>query len=160
MKLIAIFSFCFMLACFCLQAQTNALKLTGRQFFALSVSNTDSASAWYESIFGVRLLKEIKPSDVPVHVRILGNDHFIIEIGKMSGSKTLADCGLDPGDSHKMNGFFKIGFFVEDLKQAQNYFIGKKVKILHGPFDDAETASSSFIIEDLFGNMIQVLQRK
>jgi predicted enzyme related to lactoylglutathione lyase len=160
MRTIIILIFCVLLCCFHVHAQKNGLKLTGTQFFALSVSNTDSASAWYESMFGLKLLKEIKPADMPMHIRIIGNENLLVEIGMMQGSKSLADCGLNPDDAHKMNGFFKVGFFVADIKQAENYFKGKKVVIRHGPFDDADTATTAFIIEDPFGNMIQVLQRK
>jgi hypothetical protein len=140
-----------------LQGQ-DGLQFSGKQFFAISVSNTDSASKWYEEVFGLKLLKEINMPQDGVHVRIISNSSLTVEIIQSKESKTLADCGLKQNEAFKMRGFFKTGFYVRDLTKAEAYLKDRKVVIKHGPFADKETSTKSLIIEDLNGFMIQIME--
>jgi catechol 2,3-dioxygenase-like lactoylglutathione lyase family enzyme len=140
-------------------AQPTAYDPTGQQFFALSVSDADLASAWYEKIFDLKLLKEMRTADSSAPIRIIGNNALLIEIGEMKNSQTLVDCGVDEKSAYKMQGIFKIGFYVNDIVMAEHYFKAKGVFFRHGIFDDEATHSKAFIMQDPFGNMIQVLQR-
>jgi hypothetical protein len=54
-------------------------RFTGKQFFAITVSNADSASRWYEQLFDLKLMKEIKLDKEGVHVRIVGNEQLTLE---------------------------------------------------------------------------------
>lgn len=141
-------------------AQPVTYDPTGQQFFALSVPHADLASSWYEKVFDMKLLKEIRTADSSAHIRIIGNDALLIEIGEMKNSRTLVDCGLDEKSVYKMQGIFKIGFYVNDITKAEHYFKAKGVSFRHGIFDDEATHSKAFIMQDPFGNMIQVLQRR
>lgn len=140
-----------------LKAQEQ-LAYSGKQFFALSVPNTDSTSKWYEDVFAMKLLKEIKAPADKVHVRIIGNEFIIVEIIQSPDSKTLTDCGLKQSEIFKMRGLFKTGFYVTNLAEAEKYFRRKNVIIKHGPFTDQEMKTKSIIIEDLNGSMMQVLE--
>lgn len=147
-------------AVFALKAQDN-IQYTQKQFFAISVPNTETTSKWYEEVFDLKLLKEIKPVDRKVHIRILGNEHLMVEIIQDDKSRTLTDCGLERNQSRAFTqGFFKTGFYVKDLLKAKEYFQSKNVIIKHGPFDDEETSSNAFIIEDINGFLLQVLEER
>ena len=77
----------------------NEIGLAGHQFFALSVSNADSVSTWYENVFQLKLLKEIRMPDGSGHVRIIGNENLMIEIVQHKGSKSHLHCsGLHCGE--------------------------------------------------------------
>jgi hypothetical protein len=152
-----LFVLIFIFSANCIKAQEE-IKYSGKQFFAVSARNTDSTSAWYERVFRVKLLKEIKPGN-GIHVRILGNEHVMIEIAQPIRSGTIEYPGAEK-DRFTIPGYFKIGFYVADIVLAEKYFRGKNVNILHGPFDDKETNSRSFIMEDINGDMIQVLEEK
>lgn len=137
----------------------NEIGLSGNQFFALSVSNADSVSAWYENVFQLKLLKEIRPADGSVHVRIIGNENLILEIIQHKGSKSLTDCDIDRTQAYRMNGIFKIGLYVNDVQKAQNYLQQKKVAIKNSIFEDADTRTKSFVITDAKLNLIQIIQQ-
>ena len=134
--------------------------MIGKTFFALNVSNADSTSRWYEEVFGLKLLKEIKTVDGSAHIRIEGDEFLMVEILQSRDSRTLSDCNLRQEQSHLMRGFFKTGFFVSDIHRAEEYFKTKGIAIRHPVFQDKETATSSFILEDPNGNLLQFLQQE
>ena len=137
----------------------NEISLSGHQFFALSVSNADSVSAWYENIFQLKLLKEARIPNGSGHVRIIGNENLMIEIVQHKDSKSLEDCNLDRAQTYRMKGIFKIGLYVDDLEKAQTYLLQKDVHIKHSIFEDTDTSTKSFIITDAKSNLIQIIQR-
>ncbi|GHN02154.1 hypothetical protein WSM22_36430 [Cytophagales bacterium WSM2-2] len=139
-------------------ASAQGLTITGKQFFALTVSNVDSTSRWYEQTFSMKLVKEVKLKDNNLYVRILTNDFLLVELLQMDGTKSLRDCSIPKGDGHLMRGLVKIGFYVPDLIVAEKYFRSMKVKFRYDPFDDKEMKVRAFLLEDPNGNLIQVMQ--
>src|SRR5688572_29678243 len=117
-----------MLLLFQVESIAQELGLTGKQFFALSVSSTDSVSAWYEDIFDLKLLKEIKSPDGTVDIRIIGNENLMIEILSHKNSKSMSDCGAEIDQPFRMKGIFKIGIYVKDVDSAQAYLQHKNVR--------------------------------
>ena len=117
-----------------LRAQSQGPGMIGKTFFALNVSNADSTSRWYEGVFGLKLLKEIKTADGSAYVRIEGNEFLMVEILQSRDSRTLNDCNLRQEQSHLMRGFFKTGFFVSDIHRAEEYFKTKGIAIRHPVF--------------------------
>jgi catechol 2,3-dioxygenase-like lactoylglutathione lyase family enzyme len=143
-----------------LRAQPQGPGMIGKTFFALNVSNADSTSRWYEEVFGLKLLKEIKTVDSSAHIRIEGNEFLMVEILQLLDSRSLNDCNLRQEQSHRMRGFFKTGVFVSDIRKAEEYFKTKGIAIRHPVFQDKETSTSSFILEDPNGNLLQFLQQE
>ena len=137
----------------------NEMGLVGNQFFALSVSNADSVSNWYENVFQLKLLKEIRTPDGSGHVRIIGNENLLVEIVQHKGSKSLADCNIDRTQAYRMKGIFKIGLYADDVEKAQKYLQQKGVFIKHNIFEDSDTHTKSFIITDTKLNLIQIIQQ-
>lgn len=138
------------------QSQEN-IGFTGRQFFALDVVNADSSSAWYQNIFNLKLLKELRPNN-QIHIKITGNEQLMIEMIQNSNSKSLSDLAPEDTKSIHLRGIFKVGFYVTDINRTLNYFKDRGVKITHGIFKDDETRTFSFILEDPDGNLIHVSQ--
>ena len=136
----------------------NKLSFAGKQFIALSVANTDSTSKWYEDLFQLTLLKEIRTPDNRIHTRIIGNEQLVVEIIQTRNSKSLEELKLNKDQPFNVQGPFKYGFYVRDLSQAQAYLREKKVVIKHEIFEDRDTHSKSLIFQDINGNLIQVLQ--
>ena len=150
-------TFFFLLLLITSKAQ-DGLPYAGKHFFAISVENTEATSKWYEDVFQMKLLKEIKTPDNRIHVRIVGNDFLQIEILQTKNSKSVTDFNIKAGQQFTMRGFFKTGFYVTDISKAESYFRAKKVTINHGIFEDKNTQSKSLIIEDNNGLLIQVSQ--
>ena len=143
-----------------LSAQTHVPGIAGKSFIAVTVSNVDSTSMWYENVFGVKLLKEIKTPNGLVHIKIEGNEFLMIEILQINGSKRLNDCDLNVDEAHLLQGFFKMGLFVKDANKAEQYFKSKGLAITNPLFHDKETATTSFIVQDPGGNMLQFIEDK
>jgi len=142
-----------------LSSKSQSLEIIGKNFVAFSVANTDSTSQWYEKTFGLKLLKEIKPADGTVHIRIIGNDSFMIELVQLPNSKPLTACSIENNQTHLLQGIFKVGIFVKDIVLAERYFKGKNIAIMHGVFEDTDTHTKSLILEDPNGNLLQVLEQ-
>lgn len=149
--------FIFLIAVLSINAQ-DKISFAGKQFIALSVSNTDSTSKWYEDLFALKLLKEIRTPDSRIHTRIIGNEQLVVEIIQTRNSKSLEQLKLNKDQPFTVQGPFKYGFYVRDLSQAQAYLREKKVIIKHEIFEDQDTHSKSLIFQDINGNLVQVLQ--
>ena len=141
-----------------LYSQSNGLGIIGKSFIAINASSADSIAQWYDEMFGLNLLKEIKVADGSAHIRIEGNEFLMVEIIEVKDSKVLADCKLQPDQSHMLRGFFKAGVFVSDVQKTLDYFKTKGVAIKHSIFSDKETATKSFVLEDPNGNLLQFIQ--
>jgi hypothetical protein len=139
-------------------SQNSGPGIIGKSFIALNVTDADSTAGWYEEMFGLKLLKEIKTADASAHIRIEGNELLMVEIIQMKRSKAISDCQLQQDQSHLLKGFFKTGVFVRDVQKAEDYFKSKGVTIRHSVFSDKETATRSFILEDPNGNLLQFIQ--
>ena len=136
----------------------DKINFAGKQFIALSVSNADSTSKWYEDVFALKLLKEIKTPDSRIHTRIIGNEQLVVEIIQTRNSKSLEELKLKKDQPFTVQGPFKYGFYVRDLSQTLSYLREKKVVIKHEIFEDQDTHSKSLIFKDINGNFVQVLQ--
>ena len=141
-----------------LYSQASRLDIIGKSFMAVNVSNADSLAKWYEDLFGLKLLKEIKTADGSAHVRIEGNESLMVEILQLKDSRTIADCRLRKDEAHLLRGYFKVGVWVRDIQKAVDYFKSKGITIQHDVFSDKDTAIRSFILEDPSGNALQFLQ--
>jgi hypothetical protein len=134
----------------------NDIQYLGKQFFAVTVAHADSSSKWYEDVFRMKLIKEYKSPDGKIHVRILGNGYLKVEL--VQNENSYPECSVLKDGKYKVRNCFKAGVYVVNIKSAEAYCRKKNVNIKYGPFDDNETNSKSFIIEDTNGLLIQVLQ--
>lgn len=133
----------------------DSMEYTGKHFFAITVPNTDSTSKWYEEIFQLKLLKEFKSAEKNIHVRIIGNNHLKVEL--VQNENSLSECSVQKDDKIRVRSCFKAGLYVNNIALAQAYLRKRSVLIKYGPFEDKETHTRSFIIEDPNGFLIQVL---
>jgi catechol 2,3-dioxygenase-like lactoylglutathione lyase family enzyme len=141
-----------------LYSQNSSLEIIGKSFMAINASNADSLARWYEDLFGLKLLKEIKTADGSAHIRIEGNESLMVEILQVKESRTLTDCGVRKEDSYMLRGYFKVGLWVRDIQKVAEYFKSRGVSFKHDVFGDKDTAMRSFILEDPSGNLLQFLQ--
>ena len=134
----------------------GTIDYISKQFFAITVPNTDSTSKWYEEVFQLKLLKEFKSAERNIHVRIVGNNHLKIEI--VQNENSLSECSVQKDNKLRVRSCFKAGVYVTNIAATEIYLHKRNVTIKYGPFDDKETHTRSFIIEDPNGFMIQVFE--
>lgn len=141
----------------CAVAQVPEFQIEGKIFAAISVSNVESTSKWYEEVFSLKLLKEIKSEDGKVHIRVIGNDSLLFELLQNSDSKSLRSIGID--SPSKVHGYFKIGIQVKGIDELENYLRRLNIDVKY-KFDDKEVGIRCLIISDNNGQMIQFFERQ
>lgn len=132
-------------------ASAPAVRPVAPQFFALSVPDAAASARWYQEMFGLTLLREIKPPDGSVHIFILVSDALHVEILQ---NKEAKPAGQAPFLTH---GFFKTGFHVADLEATVAALKAKGVSFAYDITDDP-TGARFAILSDNSGNRIQLFQ--
>ena len=154
MKLVSILFFSLLAS----DVNAQEIAFSSKSFFAISTSNVDSVSTWYENVFSLKLQKKINTPDGNIAIRILGNDFLQIEIMQRKDAKGRAECNVPADQAYKIHGYFKTGLYVKDLKNAESYFKNKNVAIKIPIFEDKELKMRSFIIKDADGNTLQFIE--
>lgn len=139
---------------------TNApiIRPAGIQFFALSVPDAAASARWYQDVFGMTVLREIKPPDAPVHIFILTSDKLEVEILQHPQARHFTQAAPGVKAPTEIHGIFKVGLHVQDLKGT---VAALKAKGVTFPFDvtDDPTGVRFAILEDNSGNRIQLFER-
>jgi catechol 2,3-dioxygenase-like lactoylglutathione lyase family enzyme len=136
-----------------ISAQTAAAPPKS-QFIGLFVHNLDSTIAWYKDKLGFTVLKQQEISAGLKFAVIEWNGFWIemIQHPKAITRKSLDQIELNrPGTE----GFFKLGFYVEDIKYWDKYFREKAVKFKYQLMRNDAFKMDLFILEDPEGNLIQ-----
>jgi methylmalonyl-CoA/ethylmalonyl-CoA epimerase len=100
----------------------------------ISVSNLESAIAWFEDILGFTLRE--KSDFVPVGFRVAFLDNgagFEIELFENRETKPVPEERLHPDTDSKTQGTKHIAFEVEDLDRELAYFKSKGIEPVMGP---------------------------
>ena len=126
-------------------------------FSAIIVNNVDSSSAWYQSVFDLKIKNRINDTERGFRVILLESSTFSLELIENKSwpdqKKLLAD--KPPGT--RIQGFFKIGFKVPDMDACVKRLAGLKI-IPERIYTDAETKKRNFLINDPDGNLVQFFE--
>ncbi|HJX28289.1 MAG TPA: L-dopachrome tautomerase-related protein [Thermoanaerobaculia bacterium] len=135
------------------------IRPAGIQFFALSVPDAAASARWYQDVFGMTVLREIKPPDAPVHIFILTSDRLEVEILQHPQARPFTQAAPGVKAPTEIHGIFKVGLHVEDLDAT---VAALKAKGVTFPFDitDDPTGVRFAILSDNSGNRIQLFERK
>lgn len=138
-------------------AQTPApsapIPISSPQFFAISVPDAAASARWYQDVFGLQVIREIKPPEAPVHVFILGSESLHVEVLQRNDARPAGAQG-----EVMVHGVFKAGFFVPALEPVVAALKAKGVKFAFDITQD-QTGVRFVIIEDNSGNRIQIFDR-
>ena len=122
---------------------------------AISVSDLNKISDWYQNVLGFQLSRQIDFDKYGVHIHILELNGFGLELIEKQGSKSKKERMPDVEDSTLVHGISKIGFFVDDIDVLADQLKEKNVKVVFDITDDPDDKTSWMIIEDPDGNVIQ-----
>jgi sugar lactone lactonase YvrE/catechol 2,3-dioxygenase-like lactoylglutathione lyase family enzyme len=139
-------------------AEAPPIRPSGIQFFALSVPDAAASARWYQDVFGLTVLREIKPPDAPVHIFILTSDTLEVEILQHPQARHFTKAAPGVKAPTEIHGIFKVGLHVQDLDGT---VAALKAKGVTFPFDltDDPTGVRFAILEDNSGNRIQLFER-
>lgn len=128
-----------------------------KHFTGLLVKDMDASIAWYRDKLGFKVVDTVNNPNSGYRFALLSWNNTLVEI--IAHAKVLSDKQIKAAlpDNAGTQGFFKLGFFVDNLEEFQEELKSRGVKILH-PVLKAEGFTRKlklFIIEDNEGNMIQ-----
>lgn len=142
MKTIAIIALCIFLSTG--NAQTKSPQA---YFTAIIVSDIDRSVEWYQNLFDTEVLKRVEMPERGVRIAILKGDELLIELLQLS------DASKSEG---RAQGFFKIGFMVEDIDNWVARLKGNEVEFYGGLVYDESLNKRTQILKDPDGNYIQL----
>lgn len=125
---------------------------------ALSVSNVDEISKWYQTVLGFKFSRRMDFEEYGVHIEILEADGFGLELIEKQGSAFKKERIPDLEDTSLLRGYLKIAFLVENIDDFAESLKEKDVKIVFDITDDLEDGSAWMIIADPDGNLIQIFE--
>jgi catechol 2,3-dioxygenase-like lactoylglutathione lyase family enzyme len=132
-----------------LNAQTPPFSVTGAAL-ALSVSDLQASSRWYQEKFGLKVTMNVPVSTTP-GVIVLEGGGLTVELIQHPEAKAS---DKDPILAH---GFFKAGFSVQDFDRTLAMLRERGVEIAYGPFPKRADQRANVIIRDNAGNLIQIV---
>ncbi len=146
-----------LLSAFIAPAQTGAGFKYEPWFSALIVNNVDSSTAWYQSVFDMKIKNRIDDTQNGFRVMILESSAFLLELIE---NKTWPDQkklleGKPEGT--RIQGFFKIGFKVTDMDACLKMLTALKM-IPERIYTDSATKKRNFLINDPDGNLVQFFE--
>lgn len=123
-------------------------------FIGLFVSQLDSTKSWYENKLGFKVMQYKKISPQLSFAMLEWNGIWIemIQNPKVTQRKKFAE--TFPGAAG-VDGFFKLGFQVDNIEALEAKLITKGVKFKYPMMTNDEFKMKLFIIEDPEGNLIQ-----
>lgn len=123
-------------------------------FIGLFVSQLDSTKSWYENKLGFKVMQYKKISPQLSFAMLEWNGIWIemIQNPKVAQRKRIAETFSGAAG---VDGFFKLGFHVDNLGALEENLKIKGVKFKYPMMNNEEFKMKLFIIEDPEGNLIQ-----
>ena len=137
----------------------TTLALSAPAFFAVSVADLDSSSAWYQRAFGLEVVREVESRDGKIRSLLLHADPLTVELIKHVEPVLVKDVLPPEANTLQMQGLAKAGIFVEDAKVAQQQLAQIGVAEDARLVDDPVLGYKTFFFRDLDGNRIQIFER-
>ena len=125
----------------------------------ISVPNLEESVAWYENMFGFKVIARMSQDDYPKMTRaIMQRDDCYIEVFQVVGSKPIPEYRKDAAADVRVHGIKHFSFQVEDVYTAVESLKAKGANITMGP---VESPRSTFaFISDNAGNNFEIIKYK
>lgn len=126
---------------------------------ALSVADVAEAQKWYGDKLGFETLKTRDLPESGVSVAVMELHGFRLELVSAPESIPRTGALTDKNNGASPRGIYKLSFMVENLDRAASAFREQGVAFHLAPAIDEYFGVRYFIIRDLDGNLIQIVQR-
>jgi catechol 2,3-dioxygenase-like lactoylglutathione lyase family enzyme len=123
-------------------------------FFAVSVPNLEASVRWYADAFG--LSATVLPGNEKAKVALLRGPDLLLELVEPAEALEGDRAGVE--GRYRVQGFFKVGFFVKDLDAEVARLRGKGVRFKGSVFEDRVARARSILVLDRDGNIIQLFE--
>jgi len=140
-----------------IHAQKKEVSNYQPYFSAVIVHNIDSSTAWYQSVFDLKVRNRINDTERGFRVMILESSTFLLELIENKSFLQQKKILADQPQGTRIEGFFKIGFNVPDIDACLKHLAGLKI-IPERIYTDSDTKKRNFLIEDPDGNLLQFFE--
>jgi len=138
---------------------TQPRALDATPFFtALSVSNIEVSSRWYQAVFGLQVARTIDAPEYGARVHLLANRNSLIELIEDSGAATREALLPDLERRTHIHGFFKAGVQVPSLDAAIATLEDLEIELRGRVITEDDGSMRSAQIEDPDGNVWQIFE--
>lgn len=149
MKRLILLTFAFFVATN-LKAQEPQLS-----FFSIMVQDIDTSINWYTDILGFTVENKIENEARGIKQANLKLNYISLELIETEKSRTV-----DTGNAKSVHeGFFKIGFSIEDFDNTIKAYIKKGVRLRGQIVTDENSEKKMVIILDPDGNRVQFFEK-
>lgn len=135
---------------------TSAIKYQP-YFSAVIVKDVDSSTAWYQSVFDLKVINRINDTERGIRVMILEASTFLLELIENKSWPDPKKLLADKPEGTRMQGYFKMGFKVADIDACIKRLAELKI-IPERIYTDSDTKKKNFLINDPDGNLVQFFE--
>lgn len=139
------------------QAQNTPAFKYEPYFSAVIVNNVDSSTAWYQSVFDLKINNRIIDTERGFRVMILESPGFLLELIENKSWPDQKKILADQPAGTRIQGIFKIGFKVADMDACIKHLAGLRI-IPERIYTDSKTQKRNFLINDPDGNLVQFFE--
>lgn len=125
-------------------------EIRGSSFFAVKVSDADTAARWYAETLDLSEVNRIDDEGGRFAIRLLAGPGLAVEVIQQVGASAA-------GEGPTL-GLFKVGFSVDDIEAFHALLRRRSVDVDERIFTDVALGARSFVFRDLEGNRIQVFE--
>jgi catechol 2,3-dioxygenase-like lactoylglutathione lyase family enzyme len=126
-------------------------------FSAVIVANVDSSTAWYQSVFDLKIKNRINDKERGFRIMILESSTFFLELIENKTWPDQKKLLADKPEGTRIQGYFKIGFKAPDIDACLKRLAELKIKP-DRIYTDSETKKRNFLINDPDGNLVQFFE--
>jgi catechol 2,3-dioxygenase-like lactoylglutathione lyase family enzyme len=154
-------TFLFLLYLSSSNAQTEPADSLSPDVVGIIAKDIDRVSIWYVEFLGFKIIKKLDlPQYDSLKINFLKKETFMLEVVGKRKAFSIKDYipGYQSFSDPLLQGFNKISFRVNNIKERYQTFQAKNVIIKAPLFDDKNFKLWTFIAEDPEGNLIQFVQ--
>jgi catechol 2,3-dioxygenase-like lactoylglutathione lyase family enzyme len=143
-------------------AQINDSSISIKPYLnSITVSNLDSTIMWYHNNLGFNLTKKTEMPEYSLRIAFMELDNFhleLIEFKEFVSYSEIKNYFKIISDRAKIQGFFKLGFLVDNLQKITERLKRNSVKFERNITQDKELGVKFILVDDNNGNAIQLFQ--
>ncbi|MBP2650051.1 MAG: hypothetical protein H6Q74_876 [Firmicutes bacterium] len=123
----------------------------------ISVADVDASIAWYQKMFGFRLVSDDFVPQLPARIAFMELGDFSIELFGVEGAAALPEDRRTPNLDIRTHGTKHVAYSVKDLRTLMADLKSKDVDIAADIFPMAGDLVA--FIRDNTGNLIELIQQ-
>jgi predicted enzyme related to lactoylglutathione lyase len=135
---------------------TAKVVTVSRAFFALSVADVGTISAWYVDNLGFQVGKSGRNENAGMEFALLSRSDTLVEVIKFKAAKTRAGWNMGATQVHEVHGIMKIGFEVADIDALYKLAKERRLRIFFDIIQAPDLPLRTFGLSDPEGNIVQI----